>query len=67
MDLLARLNERFNEDTDACVLVSTGELPTFEKYDKFIPGELLRRSYANDRLNVGEAVTRVRDIIHEFE
>ena len=67
MDLLTRLNERFSEDSDACVLVSPSELPTFEKYDKFIPGEMLRKSYATDRLNVREAVGRIHDILEELE
>lgn len=47
---------------DAGRLVSPKELPTFEKYDEYIPGDLLRRAYAVDKLNVHETAKRIRDI-----
>ncbi len=43
-------------------LVSPKELPAFDKYDEFIPGDLLRHAYAVDRLNVEEATKRIRQI-----
>ncbi len=47
-------------------LVSPKELPIFEKYDEFIPGDLLRHAYATDRLNMTEAACRIGDILMEF-
>lgn len=47
-------------------LVSPKELPVFEKYDDYIPAELLRYAYAEDRLNVAEAGQRIADISGEF-
>jgi ATP-dependent Lhr-like helicase len=40
-------------------LVSPTELPSFEKYDEYIPGDLLRLAYAADRLNAEEACKRL--------
>ncbi len=42
-------------------LVSPKELPSFEKYDEYIPGDLLRLAYAADRLNTEEACARLRE------
>ncbi len=47
---------------DAVNLVSPKELPSFEKYDEYVPATLLRHAYATDRLNVKEAAKRIRDI-----
>ncbi len=47
-------------------LVSPKELPVFEKYDDYIPAELLRYAYAEDRLNLAEAGQRIADISGEF-
>ncbi len=52
---------------DAVNLVSPTELPSFEKYDEYIPGELLRHAYASDRLNVSEAAKRIRDMKNEIK
>lgn len=43
-------------------LVGSTELPVFEKYDDYVPPELLRRAYAADRLNVAEAEERILDL-----
>ena len=45
---------------DAACLVSPTELPSFEKYDEYVPAELLRHAYATDRLNAEEAAKRLR-------
>lgn len=50
-------------DTEA--LVSKNESPIFEKYDDYIPGELLRRAYAVDRLRVDEVIPRVLEMYGE--
>jgi len=46
-------------------LVGSGEFPIFEKYDPFIPAELLRRAYAEDRLSVDEVYERLDQISKE--
>ncbi len=58
--LLEKLADSFGSgEYDAVRLVSPTELPTFEKYDEYIPAELLRHAYATDRLNVKEAAKRI--------
>ena len=52
---------------DAVALVSPKELPSFEKYDQYIPGDLLRHAYATDRLNPDEACRRLDEIRCNFE
>ncbi len=39
-------------------LVAGGECPVFEKYDEYIPPDLLRSAYAADRLSAGEVILR---------
>ena len=43
-------------------LVGTNENPVFEKYDDYIPGELLRRAYAADKLRADEAERRIAEL-----
>ncbi len=61
---LCRLVETEGIDCDS--LVSESESPLFEKYDEYIPGELLRRAYAVDRLRADEAERRLLSIRDEF-
>ena len=42
-------------------------MPVFEKYDPYIPGELLRRAYAEDRLRTDEIERRLPEILEEYE
>ncbi|MBQ9086223.1 MAG: DEAD/DEAH box helicase [Clostridia bacterium] len=64
--LLDGLLCRFSEvDEPAQELVSPRELPVFEKYDQYIPGDLLRHAYATDRLNLSEARKRLSQIVQE--
>lgn len=51
---------------DTLSLVSAKELPVFEKYDRFIPGELLRYAYSVDKLNGSETLRRILDISNEY-
>ena len=44
---------------DRFQLVSSGELPMFEKYDEYVPAELLRKAYATDKICVEEAEQRI--------
>ena len=39
-------------------LVGEGECPVFDKYDEYIPPELLREAYAKDRLFADEIIER---------
>lgn len=48
--------ERDGIDTSS--LVSDGECPVFDKYDDYIPPELLREAYAIDRLLADEVLQR---------
>lgn len=46
------------EGIDPQDLVGDGEAPVFEKFDEFVPKDLLRRAYAVDRLSAPEVETR---------
>ena len=54
------------EGIDCEALVQSGELPVFEKYDEYIPADLLRRAYAADRLRSDEVVRRLGEMLNEF-
>ena len=61
--LITALGSYFGRgNCDAENLVSPKELPAFEKYDEYVPAELLRKAYAADRLNTKEAVKRIDDM-----
>lgn len=51
---------------DRFALVSSGELPLFEKYDEYIPAELLRKAYAVDMLRSDEAEQRILAFAEEY-
>ncbi len=61
---LAGIAETDGIDCDA--LVQSGEVPIFEKYDEHVPGDLLRKAYAADRLRADEAEARLREIMGEY-
>lgn len=64
--LLETLSKRYShQEVSAQELVSPKELPLFEKYDRYIPGDLLRHAYGCDRLNVSEATMRIEQILKE--
>jgi ATP-dependent helicase Lhr and Lhr-like helicase len=66
-ELISRLDRIASEDGIDCEeLVQTGELPVFEKYDEYIPGELLRRAYAADRLRADEVIRRLHEMAEEY-
>ncbi|MBQ9098005.1 MAG: DEAD/DEAH box helicase [Clostridia bacterium] len=44
-------------------LVGPAEMPVFDKFDPFIPGELLRRAYACDRLCAHEVKARLQQLL----
>ncbi len=47
------------EGIDTESLISPGEAPVFEKYDEFIPAELLRKAYREDKLRTDEIINRI--------
>ena len=51
---------------DPEALVGSGEIPVFEKYDDYVPADLLRHAYATDKLNTNEAAARILEIETEF-
>ena len=44
-----------------CVFFVVNPTYMFEKYDTYIPGDLLRKAYAADRLRPDEAELRIRE------
>lgn len=51
---------------DPFALVGGAELPVFEKYDRYVPAELLRKAYATDKLDPYEATRRIYEIAEEL-
>ncbi len=64
-DFLARLADVSARGIDAATLVAPAELPLFDKYDAYVPAELLRRAYARDRLSPKEAEERIAALLRE--
>lgn len=62
-DLSARVR---TEGIDCDRLVMSGEIPVFEKYDEYIPSDLLRKAYAADRLRACEAEKRICETAEEI-
>ena len=67
-NLAERISEIISRDgLDASELVGPGECPVFDKFDEFIPPELLRDAYAIDRLMPSEVEIRFsRGIIDDI-
>lgn len=64
-ELIEHLCDRAGDRIDCHALVSGGELPILDKYDEYIPGELLRKAYAVDRLCGEEPAARLAEIRDE--
>ena len=62
---LAALATLARDPIDCDALVSPAEQPLFDKFDPFIPGELLRRAYARDRLRPDEAEARIDELLQK--
>jgi ATP-dependent Lhr-like helicase len=56
-----RLVSAFSSLKNTDMLVSPKELPVFEKYDEYVPAELLRSAFARDRLDLREIKARIDD------
>ena len=57
--LAAALKNAAAQGVDAASLVRPTETPLYEKYDNFLPGELLRAAFAADKLNTEEMTARL--------
>lgn len=60
------LNRVERDGIDRYALVENGEIPVFEKYDNYVPYDLLRKAYAADKLRSDEAEDQVRKIFEEY-
>jgi len=59
--LMRYISEKIaREGIDTHSLVAPTESPVFEKYDDYIPSELLRKAYVEDKLRADEISERVR-------
>ena len=65
-ELILNLLSRFKNDDSFEALVSPKELPLFEKYDEYVPAELLRHSFLIDRLDAMETLERLEEIKKEY-
>ncbi len=61
------LNRVERDGIDCHALVESGEIPVFEKYDNYVPYDLLRKAYAADKLRADEAEEQIRIIFEEFK
>ena len=58
-EFLDALRRAFEEDFDPLELVYPGEVPVFDKYDEYVPDELVRKGFAYGVLDVEGARERV--------
>ena len=54
------------EGIDRMLLVANSEIPVFEKYDDYVPADLLRQAYAIDKLEKEDTEVRLREILEEL-
>lgn len=58
-DLLRRIRSDIRKNgIDVTELIGGGEAPLFDKYDPFVPAELLRKAFAEDHLRADEIEAR---------
>ncbi len=63
-DLLRDIFSKISaEGIELSSLIGAAECPVFEKYDEFIPGELLRKAYERDKLRGDEILYRISEIL----
>lgn len=55
------------EHPDPISLIANNDNPAFDKYDPFIPNELLRAAYAADKLDMSELYIRLPQLKAEYE
>ena len=56
-DIAIKIRE---QGVDLDSLIGENEAPVFEKYDEFIPSELLRKAYRADKLRADEIISRTK-------
>ncbi len=56
--LLSAIKRDFCSGLDTDELVGENETPVFDKYDEYVPSELLRRAYSRERLRTDEIARR---------
>ncbi len=65
---IASLCKNIEENGIDChSLVQSSEIPLFEKYDSYVPHDLLREAYAEDKLRADEAEDAVKSILDEYK
>ena len=57
--------ERYGINTHE--LVESGEIPIFEKYDPYVPQQMLRKAYATDKLRSDEPEDKIRELFEEIK
>lgn len=57
--LIEKLKQIAHSSVSAASLVNSSETPVFEKFDEFVPSELLRSAYAADKLDIDNAKKRI--------
>ena len=58
-DLMRMISGKIvSEGIDLDALISPTEAPVFDKYDEYIPSELLRKAYREDKLRADEIIAR---------
>jgi len=66
-EFFAILIDEAEKEFDPLDLVYQGEVPVFEKYDEFLPPELVRKGFAYGILNINEMKSRIlswKELIH---
>lgn len=58
-DFFRVLKEKAKEPLDPMELVYKDEIPVFEKYDEYVPAELIRKGFAYGVLNIDEMLRRI--------
>ena len=51
---------------DKFALISNSETPIYDKFDVYLPAELLRKSYATDKLDTSEVELRIVEFYKQF-
>ncbi len=59
--LMDSINRDFINGVDKYSLVGDNETPAFDKYDDYVPSELLRRAYTEERLRTDEIEARAKN------
>lgn len=66
VNMMKDLSKKIAADgIDLDSLISPGEAPVFEKYDEYIPSELLRKAYKYDKLRSDEIIERAEKAIKQ--